>query len=99
MTLKFMQKVKEMGFLVKLDSNGTRPNFLKEALEKKLVDYFHEERNAHLHLKFEQRVPAIILPLLNRIIKQGVDEGLFNTKGSSFSYFVTPVICKASLVE
>lgn len=47
---------------------------------KKFVDYFHEERNAHLHLKFEQRVPAIILPLLNRIIKQGVDEGLFNTK-------------------
>jgi AcrR family transcriptional regulator len=26
---------------------------------KKLVDYFHEERNAHFHLKFEQRVPGI----------------------------------------
>ncbi len=35
----FMAKVKEKGFLVKLDSNGTRPKMLREAIEKKLVDY------------------------------------------------------------
>lgn len=37
--LQFMKKVKKLGFLVKLDSNGTRPDILKEAIRKKLVDY------------------------------------------------------------
>jgi len=37
--LSFMEKVKEMGFLVKLDSNGNRADILQQAIEKKLVDY------------------------------------------------------------
>ncbi|MFH0857353.1 MAG: anaerobic ribonucleoside-triphosphate reductase activating protein [Candidatus Magasanikbacteria bacterium] len=37
--LSFMEKVKEMGFLVKLDSNGNRADILQEAIEKKFVDY------------------------------------------------------------
>ena len=37
--LKFMKKLKDRGFLVKLDSNGTRPTMIQEAIEKKLVDY------------------------------------------------------------
>lgn len=37
--LGFMKKVKKLGFLVKLDSNGTHPEVLKNAIEKKLVDY------------------------------------------------------------
>ncbi len=36
---KFMKKVKDLGLLVKLDSNGTRPEMLKEVVENKLVDY------------------------------------------------------------
>lgn len=37
--LSFMKKVKEKGFLVKLDSNGTSPETLRRAIEDKLVDY------------------------------------------------------------
>lgn len=37
--LNFMKKIKEHGFLVKLDSNGTRPDVLKKAIDDKLVDY------------------------------------------------------------
>ncbi len=37
--LRFMKKVKALGFLVKLDSNGTRPTMIKEAIAIKLV-YF-----------------------------------------------------------
>ncbi len=37
--LPFIAEVKELGFLVKLDTNGTNPLLLKEALDKKLVDY------------------------------------------------------------
>lgn len=35
----FIHKVKDMGYLVKLDSNGTRPWVLQELIDKKLVDY------------------------------------------------------------
>lgn len=37
--LPFIEKVKAKGYLVKLDSNGTRPEMLKEAIGKNLVDY------------------------------------------------------------
>ncbi len=37
--LRFMAAVKERGFLVKLDTNGTNPAVLREALKRRLVDY------------------------------------------------------------
>ena len=37
--LSFIRKVKNLGFLVKLDTNGTNPDMLEKALEEKLVDY------------------------------------------------------------
>jgi len=35
----FMEKIRDMGFLLKLDTNGYKPDVLKEILEKKLADY------------------------------------------------------------
>ena len=35
----FVQKIKEMGFLVKLDTNGSRPEVLKELVKAGLLDY------------------------------------------------------------
>lgn len=35
----YLFKIKKMGFLVKLDTNGTNPNLIKEVIEKGLVDY------------------------------------------------------------
>jgi pyruvate formate lyase activating enzyme len=37
--LSFLEKVKAMGFLVKLDTNGTKPTVLRDALARSLVDY------------------------------------------------------------
>ena len=36
---EFLAKIKELGFLVKLDTNGSRPALVKEMVEKNLVDY------------------------------------------------------------
>jgi len=36
---EFMAKIKELGFLVKLDTNGSNPNRVKELIENGLVDY------------------------------------------------------------
>lgn len=37
--LRFIKRIKELGFLVKLDTNGSNPNVLKKLIEEKLVDY------------------------------------------------------------
>ncbi len=36
---EFLAKLKAMGFLVKLDTNGINPNMVADILERKLVDY------------------------------------------------------------
>ena len=36
---EFLRKIKELGFLVKLDTNGSSPEVIKELAEKRLVDY------------------------------------------------------------
>lgn len=35
----FIKKIKEKGFLVKLDTNGSNPSLLKHLLEENLIDY------------------------------------------------------------
>ncbi len=37
--IKFIKKIKKLGFLVKLDTNGTRPDVLKKIIDGKLVDF------------------------------------------------------------
>ncbi len=34
-----IQRVKELGFLIKLDTNGTNPNILKDLIDSHLLDY------------------------------------------------------------
>ncbi len=53
--LLFMRTVKAKGFLVKLDSNGTRPDVLREAIRKRVVDYIAMDIKAPLR-KYEQVV-------------------------------------------
>jgi len=36
---EFCAKIKELGLLVKLDTNGTNPTLLKKLIQKKLIDY------------------------------------------------------------
>ena len=36
---EFIAKVREMGFLVKLDSNGTNPDMLEELINRRLIDF------------------------------------------------------------
>jgi pyruvate formate lyase activating enzyme len=37
--LQFIQKIKNLGFLVKLDTNGSNPKILKDLMDTKLIDY------------------------------------------------------------
>jgi len=38
--LEFLGKIKKLGFLVKLDTNGSRPEIVKEVIRWKLADFF-----------------------------------------------------------
>jgi pyruvate formate lyase activating enzyme len=37
--IAFLQKVKSIGYLIKLDTNGSRPKVIQEALSKNILDY------------------------------------------------------------
>lgn len=37
--IDFIKKIKKMGYLVKLDTNGTRPDVLRKVIQEKLVDF------------------------------------------------------------
>src|SRR5512136_682372 len=37
--IQFCEKVKKIGYLIKIDTNGINPEVLQELIDKKLVDY------------------------------------------------------------
>ena len=45
---KFIKKIKDMGYLIKLDTNGSHPKIVKELVDKKLVDYIAMDIKAPL---------------------------------------------------
>ncbi len=44
-----------------------------------IMQYIHEERNAHLHLKLERQIPKKTVKPLTKIITQGIEEKIFFT--------------------
>ena len=75
--IEFMKKVKKKGFLVKLDSNGTNPGVLKEAITKGLVDFIAMDIKSPLS-KYSQTVarPVDVVAIresIALIMKSGID--------------------------
>lgn len=48
--LDFTLKIKSMGYNIKLDTNGSKPNVIKELIEKNAVDYWAMDIKAPLSL-------------------------------------------------
>jgi pyruvate formate lyase activating enzyme len=46
--LDFMRKIKKMGYAVKLDTNGTRPDVVRKAIKEGLVDFIAMDIKNHL---------------------------------------------------
>ena len=46
---------------------------------KMIVALFHKERNQAFHHLMEEKASRIMVPAVERIIKQGVEEGIFHT--------------------
>lgn len=74
---KFTQKIKRLGFSVKLDTNGTTPKLLKELVSQKLVDYVAMDFKAPIE-KYEEAVGVkvrknAILESMRFLIKSKID--------------------------
>lgn len=54
--IDFIKKIKAMGFLVKLDTNGTNFNKLKTLLDKKLIDYVAMDIKNRLTTKSYEKI-------------------------------------------
>lgn len=73
----FISKIKKMGFLIKLDTNGTNPNVIKGLIEKNLLDYIAMDIKAPLE-KYPQiagvEVEALkISESVNLIMNSNID--------------------------
>jgi pyruvate formate lyase activating enzyme len=83
--LAYIQKVKHLGFLIKLDSNGTRPDVLKQALERKLVDYIAMDVKAPLR----KYAGVVARPVAEEKIKESI--ALLKNSGIDYEFRTTIV--------
>ena len=54
---EFIKKIKDLGFYIKLDTNGSNPGMLKELIEENLIDYVAMDIKAPLELKSQASNP------------------------------------------
>lgn len=66
----FIQQVKELGFLIKLDTNGTRPDLIKSFVQDQLIDYIAMDiKNSKLNYFVSSGIPNIYLSEIEESIK------------------------------
>ena len=74
--LPFMGKIKDMGFLIKLDSNGSNPGVLEKALAGKLLDYIAMDIKAPMAKYSSVTDAKVALPNIQKSIKVIMHSGL-----------------------
>ena len=55
----FCSKLKKMGFLVKIDTNGSNPTMMKELMDRELIDYIAVDIKAPLTVKKYSKATGI----------------------------------------
>lgn len=73
----FLKKIKELGYLIKLDTNGSFPERLRNIIEKRIVDYLAMDIKAPLE-KYQEITNSLIEPIkikesIDLIINSGLD--------------------------
>jgi len=83
----FMKKIKELGFLVMLETNGSDPEMIKELIDEKLVDYIAMDIKSPIE-KYDE-VAGV------KVNKKKVQESIDIIRNSELDYeFRTTVIPK-----
>lgn len=75
--VRFIEKVKEFGFLVKLDTNGSYPEVIKELIDRNLVDYIAMDIKAPIERYREITLSNIdttkILESINLVVSSSIE--------------------------
>jgi len=65
-------RLKKMGFLVKLDTNGTNPTMLKELMDRKLLDYVAMDIKAPLTVEKYSKATGVNAESLLENVKESI---------------------------
>jgi len=85
-------RIKKMGFLVKLDTNGTNPTQLKELMDKKLVDYIAMDIKAPLTTEKYSKATGINVEKMLENVKESIRLLLESSMDYEFRTTVVPTI-------
>jgi len=99
---KFISKVKNLGFLVKLDTNGSFPDVLRELIKDNLIDYIAMDIKATKE-KYKEVINADIdLDKIEESIKLIMDSGIdyeFRTTVVRSQLLIEDIISIAKMIE
>ncbi len=84
----FFRRVKELGYKIKLDTNGTNPRMVRELIEEKLVDYVAMDIKAPLE-KYDKATNSIVN---KNAIKESIEILKEGKTGYEFRTTVVPKI-------
>jgi pyruvate formate lyase activating enzyme len=74
---KFMKKIKDMGYLIKLDTNGTYPERLKKLIKDNLIDYIAMDvkysKSDYIKSSARKGVSKRIMESIQVIMDSGID--------------------------
>jgi pyruvate formate lyase activating enzyme len=87
----FVEKVKNLGFQIKIDTNGSRPDIIKELIDNNLVDYialdfkapaekYFEITKSKLFHRFEQTLERLISSKIQFEVRTTIHEDLLSIK-------------------
>jgi len=86
---KLCAKIKQMGFLIKLDSNGTNPVMLKELIDKNLLDYVAMDVKAPLTVEKYSKAIGVNAEKLLEKVKESIS--LLINSGIDYEFRTTVV--------
>lgn len=86
---ELIKEIKDLGFCVKLDTNGTNPKMLKKLIDKKLIDYIAMDIKAPIE-KYEKIVCA-------KVNTEGILKSVEIIKNSDIDYEFRTTVVKSQL--
>jgi len=91
---EFISKIRDLGYLIKLDTNGTNPKMIKQLLEKKLLDYVAMDIKA----PFERYEEVVNAKVNLEDIKESINL-VKSMKDYEFRTTVIPDLTKKDIIE
>jgi pyruvate formate lyase activating enzyme len=85
-------KLKKMGFLVKLDTNGTNPTTIKELIDRKLVDYIAMDVKAPITLEKYSKATNVNTEKLLEKVKKSIQILIESNIDYEFRTTVVPIL-------